>query len=78
MLVMQTRSGTNATTNEYEMMSVGHQSPTTPMTNAHCGLVNITKAHGGLANFTSAHRGLGNITNANRGFAVLTNVGDAD
>jgi hypothetical protein len=29
------RSGTNATTDEYEMMSVGHQSPTTPMTNAH-------------------------------------------
>jgi hypothetical protein len=25
MLVMQTRSGTNATTDEYEMMSVGHQ-----------------------------------------------------
>jgi hypothetical protein len=34
-LVMQTRSGTNATTDEYEIMSVGHQSPTTPMTNAH-------------------------------------------
>jgi hypothetical protein len=32
---MQTRSGTNATTDEYEMMSVGHQSSTTPMTNAH-------------------------------------------
>ena len=34
-LVMQTRNNTNATIDEYEMMSVGDQSPTTPMTNAH-------------------------------------------